>query len=130
MWGMITALVSGALMSIQGVFNSAVMKQTSMWVSAGWVQISAFVVCLLMWLFTGRGAVSELWQIEPRYMLTGGVMVFVWKYLVKPMGGVWGIYELLPAFILGCIAIVVVSLATAAPSEEILKEFDSVKEEK
>ena len=60
MWGMITALVSGALMSIQGVFNSAVMKQTSMWVSAGWVQISAFVVCLLMWLFTGRGAVSEL----------------------------------------------------------------------
>ena len=58
MWGMITALVSGALMSIQGVFNSAVMKQTSMWVSAGWVQISAFVVCLLMWLFTGRGAVS------------------------------------------------------------------------
>ena len=53
MWGMITALVSGALMSIQGVFNSAVMKQTSMWVSAGWVQISAFVVCLLMWLFTG-----------------------------------------------------------------------------
>ena len=63
-------------------------------------------------------------------MLTGGVMVFVWKYLVKPMGGVWGIYELLPAFILGCIAIVVVSLATAAPSEEILKEFDSVKEEK
>ena len=71
MWGMITALVSGALMSYTGVFNSAVMKQTSMWVSAGWVQISAFVVCLLMWLFTGRGAVSELWQIEPRYMLTG-----------------------------------------------------------
>ena len=56
MWGMITALVSGALMSIQGVFNSAVMKQTSMWVSAGWVQISAFGVCLLRWLFTGRGA--------------------------------------------------------------------------
>ena len=74
MWGMITALVSVALMSIQGVFNSAVMKQTSMWVSAGWVQISAFVVCLLMWFFTGRGAVSELWQIEPRYMLTGGVI--------------------------------------------------------
>ena len=62
-------------------------------------------------------------------MLTGGVMVFVWKYLVKPMGGVWGIYDLLPAFILGCIAIVVVSLATKAPSEEILKEFDSIKEE-
>ena len=84
MWGMITALVSGALMSIQGVFNSAVMKQTSMWVSAGWVQISAFVVCLLMWLFTGRGAVSELWQIEPRYMLTGGVIgAFITYTVIK-----------------------------------------------
>ena len=60
MWGMITALVSGALMSIQGVFNSAVMKQTSMWVSAGWVQISAFVVCLLMWLFTGPVSYTHL----------------------------------------------------------------------
>ena len=84
MWGMITALVSGALMSIQGVFNSAVMKQTSMWVSAGWVQISAFVVCMLMWLFTGRGAVSELWQIEPRYMLTGGVIgAFITYTVIK-----------------------------------------------
>ena len=99
MWGMITALVSGALMSIQGVFNSAVMKQTSMWVSAGWVQISAFVVCLLMWLFTGRGAVSELWQIEPRYMLTGGVIGAFITYTViksfdalgpaKSAGSVW-----------------------------------------
>ena len=43
MWGMITALVSGALMSIQGVFNSAVMKQTSMWVSAGWVPHGRFI---------------------------------------------------------------------------------------
>ena len=67
-----------------GVFNSAVMKQTSMWVSAGWVQISAFVVCLLMWLFTGRGAVSELWQIEPRYMLTGGVIgAFITYTVIK-----------------------------------------------
>ena len=69
---------------IQGVFNSAVMKQTSMWVSAGWVQISAFVVCLLMWLFTGRGAVSGLWQIEPRYMLTGGVIgAFITYTVIK-----------------------------------------------
>lgn len=84
MWGMITALVSGALMSIQGVFNSAVMKQTSMWVSAGWVQISAFVVCLVMWFFTGRGAVSELWQVEPRYMLTGGVIgAFITYTVIK-----------------------------------------------
>ena len=84
MWGMITALVSGALMSIQGVFNSAVMKQTSMWVSAGWVQISAFVVCLLMWLLRGAARYRGLWQIEPRYMLTGGVIgAFITYTVIK-----------------------------------------------
>ena len=54
-------------------------------------------------------------------------MVFIWKYLVKPLGGVFGIYELLPAFLVGIIVIVVVSLLTPAPSQEILDEFDHVK---
>ena len=60
-------------------------------------------------------------------MLAGGVTVFVWKYLVRPLGGVWNIYELLPAFIVSCIFIVVVSLITKAPSKEIQDEFDTVK---
>ena len=59
-------------------------------------------------------------------MIAGGVMVFVWKYLVRPMGGVWNIYELLPAFIVSALAIIIVSLLTAAPSKEICDEFDSV----
>ena len=59
-------------------------------------------------------------------MLVGGVMVFVWKYLVRPMGGIWNIYELLPAFIFASIAIVVVSLLTKEPSKEITDEFDMV----
>ena len=59
-------------------------------------------------------------------MVAGGVMVFVWKYLVRPMGGTWNIYELLPAFVVSALAIVIVSLATKAPSEEICREFDSV----
>ncbi len=59
-------------------------------------------------------------------MIVGGVMVFVWKYLIAPMGGLLAIYELLPAFICASIAIVVVSLLTAPPSEEIVKEFESV----
>ncbi len=60
-------------------------------------------------------------------MIVGGVMVFVWKYLVRPMGGIWDIYELLPAFLLALIAIVIVSMATAEPSKEIQDEFDRVK---
>ncbi len=59
-------------------------------------------------------------------MVVGGVMVFVWKYLVRPMGGVWGIYELLPAFLLALLTIIVVSLATEAPSQEIQEEFEDV----
>ncbi|MDD5899653.1 MAG: sodium/proline symporter [Lachnospiraceae bacterium] len=71
------------------------------------------------------------WKRSNRYgalagMISGGVMVFVWKYLIAPMGGVLAIYELLPAFIIACIAIVVVSLLTPAPEKEIQDEFDEV----
>ena len=60
-------------------------------------------------------------------MLAGGGMVFIWKLLIKPLGGVFGIYELLPSFIVSCIAIVVVSLLTPEPSKEIQDEFESAK---
>lgn len=62
-------------------------------------------------------------------MLTGGVMVFVWKLCLKPLGGVFGIYELLPAFVLSSLVIVVVSLLTAPPSAEIQEEFETVKQQ-
>lgn len=60
-------------------------------------------------------------------MLTGGLMVFLWKLIIKPMGGVFGIYELLPAFILSCIVIYIVSLLTKEPSEEMKLEFEKAK---
>lgn len=60
-------------------------------------------------------------------MVSGGAVVFIWKYLVRPLGGAWNIYELLPAFIVGCIMIVIVSLLTKAPSEEIVNEFEEVR---
>ena len=59
-------------------------------------------------------------------MFTGGVSVFVWKYMVRPLGGAWNIYELLPAFLLSCVVIVAVSLATEEPEQEILDTFDAV----
>ncbi len=59
-------------------------------------------------------------------MIVGGGMVFIWKYLVRPLGGLWDIYELLPAFICASIAIIAVSLMTAPPSKEIVEEFESV----
>ncbi len=60
-------------------------------------------------------------------MIAGGVTVFVWKYLIAPMGGAWAIYELLPAFIIALVVDVVVSLATGEPSAQIQETFDRVK---
>ena len=74
MWGFLVALISGALMSIQGVFNTEVTKQTNLWVSTGWVQFSAILVCILAWIFTGRDSIGALWQVENKYTLLGGVI--------------------------------------------------------
>lgn len=87
MWGILIALISGALMSIQGVFNTEVTKQTSIWVSSGWVQLTAFLTCLLMWLFTGRPETGGLWQVQPWYMLAGGVLGALITYtVIKSVG--------------------------------------------
>jgi len=92
-------------------------------VSFAWAGFGAvFGPLMLMSLFWKRinraGAIAG--------MLSGGIMVFVWKLLVRPLGGVWNIYELLPAFIISCIFIIVVSLLTAPPTAEIQEEFDKV----
>lgn len=87
MLGFFAALLSGALMSIQGVFNTEVTKQTSLWVSAGWVQLSAFAVCVLAWLFTGRESISALWQVDNKYTLLGGVIgAFITITVIQSMG--------------------------------------------
>lgn len=88
--GFIIALLSGALMSIQGVFNTEVTKQTSIWVSSGWVQFSAFIACVIMWFFTGRNEVGGLFQVEPKYMLAGGIMGALITYTVIKSVGTLG----------------------------------------
>ena len=60
-------------------------------------------------------------------MLTGGAVVFIWKYLIAPMGGAWSIYELLPAFIANCVVLVVVSLATPAPDKSVTDVFEEIR---
>ena len=67
------------------------------------------------------------WQGALAGMISGGVMVFVWKYLVRPNVSFLNFYELLPAFLVSCAMIVIVSLATKAPSKEIIDEFETVQ---
>lgn len=86
MFGILTALISGALMSIQGVFNTAVTKSAGMWAANGWVQLTAFAVCLAAWFFTGKSNLSGLFQVEPKYMLLGGVIgAFITLTVIKSM---------------------------------------------
>lgn len=74
MSGILIALISGALMSVQGVFNTEVTKQTSLWVSNSWVQFSALVVCFFAWLFNGRESFGLLFSVDRKYLLLGGVI--------------------------------------------------------
>ncbi len=92
-------------------------------VSFAWAGMGAafagVMICALFWKRTTlQGALAG--------MISGGAMVFIWKYLVRPMGGLLDIYELLPAFLVSLAMIIIVSLATKAPSKEIIDEFESV----
>lgn len=72
--GILIALISGALMSVQGVFNTEVTKTTGIWLSASFVQLTALVFCLIGWWISGNGDVASIMQVRPKYLLTGGVL--------------------------------------------------------
>lgn len=85
--GYIIALISGALMSVQGVFNTQVTKTAGIWATNSFVQLSAFLVCIIAWFFTGRESFSKVMQVEPKYMLLGGVIgAFITLTVIKSMG--------------------------------------------
>ena len=86
MIGFFIALLSGALMSIQGVFNTEVTKVSSMWISAAWVQLTALVTCLLTWALTDRKNMLTVFEVTPRYMLLGGVIgAFITFTVIRSM---------------------------------------------
>ena len=110
--------------AVVGIFlawnpNSSVFNIVSFaWAGFG-AAFGPLVLFSLFWKRTNKaGAIAG--------MIAGGVMVFVWKYLVAPLGGAWSIYELLPAFLVSCLVIVVVSLATAPPAQASVEEFEAV----
>ena len=84
MAGFIIAIVSGALMSIQGIFNTNVTKSSSIWVAAGFVQLTALATCLIMGLFNGRPEVSGVLRVDNKVSLLGGVIgAFITFTVVK-----------------------------------------------
>ena len=59
-------------------------------------------------------------------LIVGGIMVFLWKFVISTLGGLFGIYELLPAFVVALLTNILVSFLTTAPSDDVTKEFDSI----
>ena len=121
--GVIVARTTMVVISIIAAFlardpESSVFRVVSFaWAGFG----AAFGPAMLMALFWKR---SNKWGALAG-MVVGGAMVFIWKFLIAPMGGVWAIYELLPAFICATVAIVVVSLITPAPEKPIVDAFQA-----
>ncbi len=122
---MLVARLTVVVIAAIGIFmardpNSSVFGIVSFaWAGFG-AAFGPVVLFSLFWKRTNRaGALAG--------MISGGAMIFIWKYLVRPQGGAWGIYELLPAFLVACVFIVVVSLATKAPEQAVVDEFEKAK---
>lgn len=122
---MLVARLTVVVIAIIAVFiardpNSSVFEIVSFaWAGFG-AAFGPVMICALFWKRTN-------WQGALAGMIVGGVSVFVWKYLVAPLGGAFAIYELLPAFLVGLFVIIVVSLATKAPEQDIIDEFELAK---
>lgn len=86
MIGIFIAMLSGALMSIQGVFNTQVTKNSSIWVANVFVQLTALLVCIAAYFISDRSSFGKLLQIEPRYTLLGGAIgAFITYTVIKSM---------------------------------------------
>lgn len=121
MWGILISMLSGALMSIQGVFNTGVTEKTSVWVAAGWVQLTAFLACVIAWFFTGRPSVTAIAGVHPRYLLLGGIFGAAITYTV-----IQGMEALGPA---KAVLLIVVAQLAVAYSIELFGLFGSDKVE-
>lgn len=150
-------LVASSSMSediLKSVFKMNLSEKASMIVARGVLLVISAISIIIAWnpdssvfyivsfAWAGFGATfgplmltSLFWKRTNKYgaiagLISGGLMVFIWKFIIRPFGGAWNIYELLPAFIISLLCIVIVSLVTPAPNKEITDEFELVKNTK
>jgi len=116
---LIAIAVTGMIIALDE--NSVIFQVVSFaWAGFG-ATFGPVMLFSLFWKRTSRqGALAG--------MVAGGAMVFTWKLLIRPLGGVFGFYELLPAFLFSCLVIVAVSMLTPEPAAEIQMEFDQAKQ--
>lgn len=121
MWGLLIAIISGALMSIQGVFNTGVTKQTSNWLTTAWVAFSGFVLAFILWFVFERDEadIMSLFKVDNKYMLVGGVIgTFITWTVIRSMS------ELGPA---KAVLLIVIAQLLVAYIIELLGVFEVEK---
>ncbi len=138
---------------LQGVFGIKLSQKTSMFAARAVLLVIAAISILIAWnpdssvfqivsfAWAGFGATfgpvmlcALFWKRSNKWgaltgMVVGGITVFIWKFLIRPLGGAWDLYELLPAFLVALLCIIVVSLLTKAPEKELVEEFEAVQAE-
>lgn len=108
MVGILFALLAGLLMSVQGVFNTRVMDSSNMWATNSWVQLTAFVVSIGMWFFTGREDLLSVFNVNNKLYLLGGVIgAFITYTVIKSISGLGPAYAtmliLLAQLVVSCL---------------------------
>lgn len=136
---------------IGGLFKINLSEKSKMLVARATLVVISLVAVVIAWdqdssvfrivsfAWAGFGAafgpvviLALFWKRSNKYgaisgMLAGGIMVFLWKFVIAKLGGVFAVYELLPAFLIGLIVNVVVSLLTAPPEKSITDDYEAVK---
>jgi transporter family-2 protein len=121
--GIICSIISGALMSIQGVFNTRVTESSSIWVTNSYVQLTGFIVCIIAWLFTGRQNITNLLKVENKLYLTGGILgAFIIFTVVKGMSSLGPAYTVMLILISQLIIAYLIELFGFFGTEQI--DFD------
>src|SRR5690554_1955915 len=124
MLGILLALLAGLLMSIQGVFNTRLMDSASMWVVNTWVHLSAFVVCVIMWLFSDRESLLSVFKVNNKLYLFGGVIgAFITFTVIKSISSLGPIYATMLILIMQIVASSLIELFGLFGTEKIPIEW-------
>ena len=125
--GIILAIVAGALMSVQGVFDTRVTESSSIWVTNAFVQITGFLVCISAWFFTGRQSFADLLKVDSKWYLTGGILgAFIVFGVVKGMSALGPAYAVMLILIAQLIIAYLIELLGIFGTEQVQFEWRKV----
>lgn len=125
--GIIYAILAGILMSVQGVFNTRVTENSSVWVTNSFVQLTGFIVCIGIWLFADKHNFSDLLKVDNKFYLTGGIMgAFIIFTVIKGMSSLGPAYTVMLILIAQLTIAYLIELFGMFGTEQVLFEWKKI----